>query len=454
MKITRISVEGLYGLHNYDIPFDESENIKIIHAPNGYGKTTLLKLISDIMNCKLFEISIIPFNYFTIQFDNSITIQVNKDQGSKESADKKQDIKINGDEEISIRYTLVQGDEKKEYKLTNRLNYTAMLEGKVPIHYIEKNLPFLKRIAQTAWYDTRQNEKLSYDEVMAGYGELLFVDEELREALNEIREQMPVHFIHATRLLSLRESGEGRLAGRRKNSAPSVLVYSKELADIIGAFLAESAALTQELDRTFPERLIEEITKKDDEDAISLEMINEELQALEKRRVKLQEIGLLSSSTIKGIHDTKNVDKHTLKVLGLYIKDSKQKLDVFNELETKVNLLREIINKRFNYKIMQISKQGGFLFELPNKALLSPDKLSSGEQNELILIFELLFKSKPNSLILIDEPEISLHIAWQQQFLEDMQAISDVTDVNIIIATHSPDIINGRWDLTTGLEEC
>lgn len=65
-----------------------------------------------------------------------------------------------------------------------------------------------------------------------------------------------------------------------------------------------------------------------------------------------------------------------------------------------------------------------------------------------------LFKSQPNSLILIDEPEISLHIAWQQQFLEDMQAISDVTEVNIIIATHSPDIINGRWDLTTGLEEC
>jgi predicted ATP-binding protein involved in virulence len=141
-------------------------------------------------------------------------------------------------------------------------------------------------------------------------------------------------------------------------------------------------------------------------------------------------------------------------MLDLYIKDSKEKLEVFDVIEAKIDLMREIINKRFNYKTMQISGEKGFAFELPNKSLLMADKLSSGEQNELILIFELLFKSEPNALILIDEPEISLHIAWQQQFLEDMEAISNLTNVKIMIATHSPDIINGRWDLTTGLEEC
>ena len=55
-------------------------------------------------------------------------------------------------------------------------------------------------------------------------------------------------------------------------------------------------------------------------------------------------------------------------------------------------------------------------------------------------------------MILIDEPEISLHIAWQQSFLEDMEMIAALTRIRMMIATHSPDIINGRWDLTTGLE--
>ena len=138
----------------------------------------------------------------------------------------------------------------------------------------------------------------------------------------------------------------------------------------------------------------------------------------------------------------------------LYIEESKRKLSVFDELAPRMALMQELINKRFTYKTMCLSQEEGFMFEVPYNGKLHADKLSSGEQNELILIFELLFKSKVNALILIDEPEISLHIAWQQSIVEDMEKIAALTGVKLIIATHSPDIINGRWDLTTGLEEC
>jgi predicted ATP-dependent endonuclease of OLD family len=57
----------------------------------------------------------------------------------------------------------------------------------------------------------------------------------------------------------------------------------------------------------------------------------------------------------------------------------------------------------------------------------------------------------PNSLILIDEPEISLHILWQQQFLKDMQEITAIRKFDILIATHSPHIIYDRDDLAVGL---
>ena len=74
--------------------------------------------------------------------------------------------------------------------------------------------------------------------------------------------------------------------------------------------------------------------------------------------------------------------------------------------------------------------------------------LSSGEQHEIVLLFELLFETKPNSLILIDEPELSLHVAWQREMLKDLQEIADLSDFRAILATHSPQIINDRWDLT------
>ena len=70
-----------------------------------------------------------------------------------------------------------------------------------------------------------------------------------------------------------------------------------------------------------------------------------------------------------------------------------------------------------------------------------------------VLLYELLFKVEPGALVLIDEPEISLHVAWQKEFLKDILSVIAVQRINVILATHSPQIINDRWDLTVDLEE-
>ena len=101
---------------------------------------------------------------------------------------------------------------------------------------------------------------------------------------------------------------------------------------------------------------------------------------------------------------------------------------------------------------MSISKKNGFTFTTADGKPLSPTDLSSGEQHELVMLYELLFKIEPNSLILIDEPELSLHVAWQVQFLKDLQEIIKLANFDVLLATHSPDIINDRWDLTVELQ--
>ena len=44
----------------------------------------------------------------------------------------------------------------------------------------------------------------------------------------------------------------------------------------------------------------------------------------------------------------------------------------------------------------------------------SPMYLSSGELHLFIIFYEIIFNTYKNSLILIDEPELSFHISWQQ----------------------------------------
>ena len=52
----------------------------------------------------------------------------------------------------------------------------------------------------------------------------------------------------------------------------------------------------------------------------------------------------------------------------------------------------------------------------------------------------MLFRS-----VLIDEPEISLHIEWQQGFIDDLFRILELKNLNFIIATHSPYIVDAHY---------
>ena len=78
-------------------------------------------------------------------------------------------------------------------------------------------------------------------------------------------------------------------------------------------------------------------------------------------------------------------------------------------------------------------------------------KLSSGEQNLIILYYKLAFTMQPNSLLLIDEPEKSLHVEWLEKMLDDYKLMAQKLSCQMLIATHSPVFINGEWDLTTDL---
>jgi predicted ATP-binding protein involved in virulence len=65
----------------------------------------------------------------------------------------------------------------------------------------------------------------------------------------------------------------------------------------------------------------------------------------------------------------------------------------------------------------------------------------------------LLFKAPLGSLVLIDEPETSMHVAWQLEFLQDIEKIAKISGLSFIVATHSPDLINDKMDLCVDLSE-
>jgi predicted ATPase len=71
--------------------------------------------------------------------------------------------------------------------------------------------------------------------------------------------------------------------------------------------------------------------------------------------------------------------------------------------------------------------------------------LSSGEKQILILFTYLKFHNKTGTIFIIDEPELSLHPKWQEDFLKAVEVLTP-NKTQIIIATHSPIIVGSNKD--------
>ena len=163
------------------------------------------------------------------------------------------------------------------------------------------------------------------------------------------------------------------------------------------------------------------------------------------------EAGLLTAETPVPL-PAGNLADSERKVLWVYLDDVKNKLQVFNWLLPRVELFKDIVNSRFSYKKFKVDRERGFIFESDHDgSIVPPRALSSGEQHEIVLTYELLFKAPAGSLIFIDEPELSLHVTWQRKFLEDIASIAELADLDFLVATHSPSIIDNRRDLMVKL---
>jgi hypothetical protein len=325
---------------------------------------------------------------------------------------------------------------------------------RIPIHSIEDIIPSLSQVGPREWFDAETGEVLSLQEVVMKYSEELPISSKLAsplpERLEKILRQLPVYFIQTQRLLSEHTFDPQNYRARRPSRFKSrsvVELWSAEMASKIQEKLEESGALAASLDRQFPSTLLRaELPGEANEDRIR-EIYSEQTDY----RNRLMRAGLMKEEEPVDLPPGQ-IDQSELKVLWFYFRDVTQKFAVFEVLLPKIELFQEIINSRFLLKTFSVDREQGFKFQNGRGDSIPATALSSGEQHELVLAYELLFKVKEGSLILIDEPELSLHVTWQHKFLEDITRISELVDLDFLIATHSPAIIYNRSDLMVELK--
>jgi len=466
-RITQFIIKKLFNMFDHVINFNIEDRITIIYGVNGIGKTTILKIINDTFNNRFLELRKIPFDTIEYKFDDDCKLVITKKINKKSE-------QLNEENKLSkILLSFVFIDNKgKSFK--SDFPFPSFEHSNFPLEFIiNRTLPFLKQIDENMWIDFRSDKTYNLDLILSKYSDrielalrkfdfLSKTDIPISSSrtpvwLKDVLDSVSVCFIESQRLLSSESmdiSDSSKIIDTKK-MIESVKKYSNDLVDRINLARSKYADVSQTLDRTYPTRLLDMLIEPK-QNMPTKEQIFNRLIELEKERERLMNVGLVEFSTGQDVIQ-KRPEKSSeglIQALSLFTDDNKVKLDTFKELARKIEIIKEIINKRFLFKIMDISKDIGFVFRLSDNknTILKITDLSSGEQNILVIHYELLFKTPSRSLILIDEPEISLNVDWQNEFINDLQNIIDIAKLDVLIATHSPQIIHDKWDLTVKLE--
>ena len=431
-RLQRVEVDGLFGLYNHRIDLELNDRVTFLHGPNGVGKTTILKMIDAALTERFDYFQSIPFKRLLLRFDDETELVLDKDMGE------------DGRAELGELHLRVNG-EVQSTAIDLLLSDAASLAA--DIEYLERE--------GNVWIDARDLEPLTDAEVVQRFGRrqagMLYP---LRHGLSEkdvpwLREFLGTansHFIEAQRLV--RPQYLPRWP-RRPEAIPSrVVECSAELKRRIDDTMAEYGRQAQVLDQSFPQRLLHRSGANDN---LSIEQIQEQMSELDRKTEELKDIGILDETPIHQFQLVEDMEKSQAGVMTLYVDDTAKKLQVLEDLASRARLLLKSLNGKFQHKQMRVDRDKGLIVTGEHGDSLSPDSLSSGEQHELILHYDLLFRVAPNTVVLLDEPELSLHLEWQTRFLSDLMVIVQLSSFDALVATHSPSIVGHRDDLMVEL---
>lgn len=435
-----IKIKKLFGLFDYHITLDTSENITILTGPNGYGKTTILNIIYHFFNQQ--------FSYFQKLNFESINFEFSENKRMELTKKEKKAILTNNTAIFPRVYTDIHINFSDSEKKIGTFIYDSELRELIANEL--KNFFSLRQIEEDLWINRRTNEKISLNNFLNLYKEQLpehFLSL-IKKKQSEEKNNPIIIFLNSLNIYLIKEQRLlHKIFGRDKEEDTflnTIELYAEELKKLIEEKQLEAYQITQKLDSSFPKRLIETKTVIDEA------TFKKRFAKLKNKQSKLQQFGI---TTVE--QEIPDYNTESAKVLSVYLNDSEEKLSVYDDLLTKIDLFVSIISQKdFAFKTLQISSGKGFSF-YQNKTLqpLSLTDLSSGEQHEVVLLYELLFKTAPNTLILIDEPEISLHVIWQKAFIDDLKRIAELKKISFLVSTHSPQIINNYWGLTRDLFE-
>lgn len=436
LRLAHVEVSGLFGIYSHSIGLNLDNRTTLLHGANGVGKTVILRMIDALIHDRLEYFRTIPFSQINLGFhDGSLLTFESSDCGT----DKKYRLQLTGRGEREI--STIDWDRRPT-------SIAAQIEYLVP----HEKMP-------DVWVDIRDNEILSGEEVFNKYGPMISwpIQNQMTQRLGWFKlflRNTKAHLIEAQRLVQLDwQSSANSIVYPWRYRKPSVISTVNDcrmdFQKRLGETMARYGRRSQALDQSFPQRLIS-ATKELTVSELQKKMVNLDTITEELKNMRILDDAPSHPFNVRKLG---NLDKTQSRVMTLYVSDTANKLQALDDLANRTRVFLNNVNQKYRHKRIRLDRKEGFIAESDSGTMLRLESLSSGEQQELLLNYDLLFRVASNTIVLIDEPELSLHVAWQKRFLPDLLKIIQLSNFDALIATHSPFIVGDSTDLMVGLED-
>jgi len=423
-SIRRIAVNGLFGQFDYDLPGVSTEEVDLsrlmlLYGENRSGKTPLLKMVYHLLSPEDGKghrtyLARTRFNSLIVEFANSVTIRAVRQMGGRTgilslSIEKEShvvdtiDLPITHECKVPPSSELPNGDHWKQF-----LEQIRSL--RIRLYYLSDD-----RKHQGNIDDTSDSEETDESRFHATYqmhsGVLTEVAKQENDSL----------LLVLSRVTAWAERQVRR--GSRKGLGDSDSVYARVIHDIAHSKDAKLDSLHAEFDA-----------------------LATALKQHERRSAEYSKYGLTTPLNVEPfIQSMSQSDQAAMQVLYTvmrpYVDGINVRLAPLKSVYDAIHSLLQSVNTFYRNKTVHFNVDKGFTFK-SGEERLDPRFLSSGERQLLLLFCNTILARGQASLLIIDEPELSLNVKWQRQLIQALLSSTADSNVQFIFATHSIELIS------------
>jgi predicted ATPase len=421
--VKSLHAQGLYG--RFDIDQDFESGVNILHGRNGTGKTTLLHVIANTLNRDYRRFAYLRFDEATLTFDDNTSVSLRRTMRDNRNA-----VLVTEPhqvEEVIWVDDVYKEDQERERQRAERYQSARSVDG--PRDRPPQGLPYLGaayfpafRTMLEAWTSTRPER--TYYRRTPHEAELEVTTSFVRSLFGD--------FVPAVNYASLPHI-EIALSEELFDAWGRVSQVDREL--LSSAFLGIFGTLTAGGVETIgsADQLLQEINR-----------LTESLQAtpFEDRTAPTSEVYSRLREMVHSVQLKTGSEGTAARVLEVYRNSLAKLLDAKNGAYAAISRYMESLNGFLEGKELQVGtpvpRYRGIAVGLKfadGATARGLRVLSSGERQIATLIYAATHMSK-QAVVLIDEPEISLHVDWQRLLVRKM--VEQLGNRQIIACTHSP----------------